>query len=175
MDNAATTPVLPEVVEAMLPIFNEYWGNPSSLHQNGQIAKEILNKAREDIAAVLGCTAKEIYFTSCGSESDNWAIKGALLAAKQGRDEIVTTVFEHPAVLNTCKALEKQGHKVTYVPVDNNGIVKLDELKAAVTEKTAIVAVMFANNEIGTIQPVAEKLSISTPSSFISKSTAPTA
>jgi len=156
MDNAATTPVLPEVVEAMLPIFNEYWGNPSSLHQNGQIAKEILNKAREDISAVLGCTAKEIYFTSCGSESDNWAIKGALLAAKQGRDEIVTTVFEHPAVLNTCKALEKQGHKVTYVPVDNNGIVKLDELKAAVTERTAIVAVMFANNEIGTVQPVAE-------------------
>lgn len=156
MDNAATTPVLPEVVEAMLPIFNEYWGNPSSLHQNGQIAKEILNKAREDIAAALGCTAKEIYFTSCGSESDNWAIKGALLAAKQGRDEIVTTVFEHPAVLNTCKALEKQGHKVTYVPVDNNGIVKLDELKAAVTERTAIVAVMFANNEIGTVQPVAE-------------------
>ena len=156
MDNAATTPVLPEVVEAMLPIFNEYWGNPSSLHQNGQVAKEILNEARAEVASLIGCDAKEIYFTSCGSESDNWAIKGAMLAAKKGRDEIVTTVFEHPAVLNTCKALEKQGYKVTYVPVDNKGIVKLDELKAAVTDKTAIVAVMFANNEIGTIQPIAE-------------------
>ena len=155
MDNAATTPVLPEVVEAMLPIFNEYWGNPSSLHQDGQIAKEILNGARSDIASVLGCDAKEIYFTSCGSESDNWAIKGAVLSARNGRNEIVTTVFEHPAVLNTCKALEKQGYKVTYVPVDNNGIVKLDELEAAVNEKTAVVAVMFANNEIGTIQPIA--------------------
>ena len=156
MDNAATTPVLPEVVDAMLPIFNEYWGNPSSLHQNGQVAKEILVKAREDIASVLGCLPREIYFTSCGSESDNWAIKGAVYAAKQGRTEIVTTVFEHPAVLNTCKALEKQGYKVTYVSVDNKGIVNLDELEAAVNEKTAVVAVMLANNEIGTIQPIAE-------------------
>lgn len=156
MDNAATTPVLPEVVEAMLPIFTEYWGNPSSLHQNGQRAKEILNSAREDIASALGCDAKEVYFTSCGSESDNWAIKGAVLAARQGRNEIVTTVFEHPAIMNTCSALEKQGYKVTYVPVDNKGIVKLDELRAAVNEKTEIVAVMFANNEIGTIQPIAE-------------------
>ncbi len=156
MDNAATTPVLPEVVDAMLPIFNEYWGNPSSLHANGQRAKEILDSARADIADALGCDPKEIYFTSCGSESDNWAIKGAVAAARKGRTEVVTTVFEHPAVLNTCKALEKQGYKVTYVPVDEKGIVKLDVLKEAVNENTAVVAVMFANNEIGTIQPIKE-------------------
>lgn len=156
MDNAATTPVLPQVVDAMLPIFNEYWGNPSSLHHDGQLAKEILVKAREDIASAIGCLPRELYFTSCGSEADNWAIKGAVYAAKQGRTEIVTSVFEHPAVLNSCKALEKQGYKVTYVSVDNNGIVKLDELRAAVNENTAIVAIMYANNEIGTIQPIKE-------------------
>ena len=156
MDNAATTPVLPEVVDAMLPIFNEYWGNPSSLHHNGQKAKEILNSARQQMADLLGCTPKELYFTSCGTESDNWAIKGAVYAAKEGRNEIVTTVFEHHAVLHTCKALEKEGYKVTYVPVDEKGFVKLDELRAAVNEKTALVCVMFANNEIGTIQPIAE-------------------
>ncbi len=156
MDNAATTPVLPEVVEAMLPIFNEYWGNPSSLHRDGQIAKEILDKAREDVAACLGAESKEIFFTSCGSESDNWAIKGAVKAFKNNRNEVVTTVFEHHAVLHTCEALEKEGYKVTYVPVDEKGIVKLDALREAVTERTAVVAVMFANNEIGTIQPIAE-------------------
>lgn len=156
MDNAATTPVLPEVVEAMLPIFNEHWGNPSSLHYNGQDAKEILDAARADVASVIGCRPKEVYFTSCGSESDNWAIKGAVHAAKGGRNEIVTTVFEHHAVLHTCEVLEKEGYKVTYVPVDEKGIVKLDVLKEAVTDKTAIVAVMYANNEIGTIQPIAE-------------------
>ena len=156
MDNAATTPVLPEVVDAMLPVFNEYWGNPSSLHSNGQKAKEILDGARTKLADMLGCGPKELYFTSCGTESDNWAIKGAVYAAKNGRNEIVTTVFEHHAVLHTCKALEKEGFKVTYVPVDEKGIVKLDELSAAVNEKTALVCVMFANNEIGTIQPIAE-------------------
>ncbi len=156
MDNAATTPVLPEVVEAMLPIFNEYWGNPSSLHRDGQVAKEILDKARADVADCLGAESKEIFFTSCGSESDNWAIKGAVKAFKNNRNEVVTTVFEHHAVLHTCEALEKEGYKVTYVPVDEKGIVKLDALREAVTERTAVVAVMFANNEIGTIQPIAE-------------------
>lgn len=156
MDHAATTPVLPEVVDAMLPVFNEYWGNPSSLHSNGQRAKEMLDGARTRMADMLGCTPKELYFTSCGTESDNWAIKGAAYAAKDGRDEIVTTVFEHHAVLHTCKALEKEGFKVTYIPVDEKGIVKLDELRAAVNEKTALVCVMFANNEIGTIQPISE-------------------
>ncbi len=156
MDHAATTPVLPEVVDAMLPVFNEYWGNPSSLHSNGQRAKEMLDGARTRMADMLGCTPKELFFTSCGTESDNWAIKGAAYAAKDGRDEIVTTVFEHHAVLHTCKALEKEGFKVIYVPVDEKGMVKLDELRAAVNEKTALVCVMFANNEIGTIQPIAE-------------------
>ncbi len=156
MDNAATTPVLPEVVDAMLPIFNEYWGNPSSLHHDGQVAKEILDKARHEVACAIGAEAKEIFFTSCGSESDNWAIKGAVKFFKSKRKEIVTTVFEHHAVLHTCQALEKEGYKVTYVPVDEKGFVKLDALREAVTENTAIVAVMYANNEIGTIQPIAE-------------------
>ncbi len=156
MDNAATTPVLPEVVDAMLPIFNEHWGNPSSLHTDGQVAKEILTSSRETVASAIGAEAKEIFFTSCGSESDNWAIKGAVKAFKNNRNEIVTTVFEHHAVLHTCEALEKEGYKVTYVPVDERGFVKLDALREAVTERTAVVAVMYANNEIGTIQPIAE-------------------
>ena len=156
-DNAATTPVSAEVVKAMQPIFEEQWGNPSSLHAKGREAKQILDDARSRIAAVFSCKPSEIYFTSCGSESDNWAIRGAVkrLSAK-GRNHIVTTKIEHPAVLNTCRALEKEGYPVTYVGVDENGFVRMDELEAAITEKTAIVAVMYANNEIGTIEPIAE-------------------
>ena len=156
-DNAATTPVSREVINAMQPIFETEWGNPSSLHSKGRAAKEILDDARARIGAVLGCSANEIYFTSCGSEADNWAIKGAVSRlAKKGRNHIVTCTIEHPAVLNTCRALEKQGYPVTYVGVDSDGVVKIDELKAAVTDKTAIVAIMFANNEVGTIQPIEE-------------------
>ncbi len=156
-DNAATTPVSREVREAMEPVFSEYWGNPSSLHSKGREAKKLLDGAREQIADIFRCKPSEINFTSCGSESDNWAIKGAVkrLAVK-GRNHIVTTAIEHPAVLNTCRALEKEGYPVTYVGVDEDGVVKLDELKAAVTEKTAIVAVMYANNEVGTIEPIEE-------------------
>ena len=156
-DNAATTPVLPEVVEAMSSVFLEAWGNPSSQHTKGYEAKEILDDSRARIAKVFNCRPDEIYFTSCGTESDNWAIKGAVhLMQKKGRDHIVTTKFEHHAVLHTCEALEKEGFTVTYVDVDSEGIVKLDDLRAAVTDRTAVVAVMFANNEIGTIQPIAE-------------------
>lgn len=156
-DNAATTPVLPEVVEAMSSVFLETWGNPSSQHTKGYEAKEILDDSRARIARVFNCRPDEIYFTSCGTESDNWAIKGAAhLMQKKGRDHIVTTKIEHHAVLHTCEALEKEGFKVTYVDVDSEGIVKLDDLKAAVTDRTAVVAVMFANNEIGTIQPISE-------------------
>ncbi len=156
-DNAATTPLSPEVIDAMNPIFNIAWGNPSSLHSKGREAKKILDDARERIANVFRCKASEINFTSCGSESDNWAIKGAVKRlAQKGRNHIVTTAIEHPAVLNTCRALEKEGYPVTYIGVDEDGVVKLDELKAAVTEKTAIVAVMYANNEVGTIEPIAE-------------------
>jgi len=154
-DNAATTPVSREVIEAMAPVFESQWGNPSSLHSKGREAKTLLDDARERIAKVFSCNASEIYFTSCGSESDNWAIKGAVSRlAKKGRNHIVTSAIEHPAVLNTCRELEKQGYPVTYVGVDADGLVKLDEIEAAVTEKTAIVAIMYANNEVGTIQPI---------------------
>ena len=155
-DNAATTPVLPEVVEAMIPCFNEFWGNPSSMHADGQAAAEKLIEARATIAKIIGAQPSEIYFTSCGSESDNWAIKGAAKLAKAGRNKIVTSKIEHPAVMQTCKTLEKDGFEVVYVGVDSKGIVDMDEMAAAIDEKTAIVAVMLANNEIGTIQPIAE-------------------
>lgn len=153
-DNAATTPVLPEVVDAMLPVFNTYWGNPSSLHHEGQLAKEMLDTARDRIAATLGCTAREIYFTSCGSESDNWAIKGAAHLAKPGRKKIITSKIEHHAVLHTCESLEREGFSIVYLDVDSTGLVDLDQLRREADDTTALVAVMFANNEIGTIEPV---------------------
>ena len=156
-DNAATTPVSREVIDAMTPIFAESWGNPSSLHEKGREAKEVLDDARARIAGCLGCDAAEIYFTSCGTESDNWAIKGACKRlSKKGRTHIVTSKIEHPAVLNTCRALEKEGFTVTYLNVDADGVVDLEEARGAITEKTAIVAVMYANNEIGTLQPIEE-------------------
>ena len=154
-DNAATTPVSKEVLDAMMPCLTELWGNPSSLHEEGQRAKELLDKARGDIASALGCSAQELYFTSCGSESDNWAIKGAAYAAKN-RKKIVTSKIEHHAVLHTCQALAKDGFDVVYVGVDSRGIIDMDELRAAVDENTAVVAIMMANNEIGTLQPIRE-------------------
>ena len=157
VDNAATTPVSPEVISAMAPAFETVWGNPSSLHSKGREAKALLDDARSRIANVLGCEAGEIYFTSCGTESDNWAIKGAAMRMKaKGRTHIVTSAIEHHAVLHTCAALERQGFTVTYVGVDEDGVVKIDELRAAVTDKTALVAIMYANNEVGTIEPIAE-------------------
>ena len=156
-DNAATTPVSREVIEAMMPVFTEAWGNPSSLHEKGREAKDILDDARERIARVFNCNSSEIYFTSGGTESDNWAIRGAAMRLKaKGKNHIVTSRIEHHAVLHTCEALEKEGFEVTYVGVDEDGIVDLDELRAAVTEKTAIVAIMYANNEVGTIEPIEE-------------------
>lgn len=156
-DNAATTAVSPEVIQAMMPALETAWGNPSSLHARGREAKELLDGARARIAAVLGCEPNEIYFTSCGTESDNWAIKGAAKRMKaKGRTHIVTSAIEHHAVLNTCAALEKEGFTVTYVGVDSDGLIKMDELSAAVTDKTALVAIMYANNEVGTIEPIAE-------------------
>ena len=156
-DNAATTPVSKEVIEAMAPAFAEAWGNPSSPHAKGYEAKALLTDARERIARVFNCKSSEIYFTSCGTESDNWAIKGAAYRMKKkGRTHIVTSAIEHHAVLHTCRALEREGFTVTYVGVDEYGVVKLDELRAAVTENTALVAIMYANNEIGTIEPIEE-------------------
>ncbi len=156
-DNAATTPVSREVIDAMAPCFESAFGNPSSLHSKGREAKELLDGAREKIARIFNCNSNELYFTSCGTESDNWAIKGAAAKMRErGRTHIVTSKIEHHAVLNTCEALEKQGYTVTYVGVDEDGLVNLDEIRAAVTEKTALVAVMYANNEVGTIQPISE-------------------
>ena len=156
-DNAATTPVAPEVVSAMLPCFTENFGNPSSLHKKGRDAKEILEDARSRIAAVLGANPGEIYFTASGSESDNWAIKGAAYRMRaKGRDHIVTSKIEHHAVLHTCEALEKEGFRVTYVGVDEDGVIDLEELRSAVDDKTSVVAIMFANNEIGTLEPIEE-------------------
>ena len=156
VDNAATTPVLPEVIEAMLPCLREHWGNPSSLYGKGREAARLLADARASIAEGLGCKSEEIYFTSCGSESDNWAIKGAAHHAKDGRDTIITSKIEHHAVLHTCKALEKEGYRVIYLDVDEYGVVDLQQLRSVIDERTALVAVMYANNEIGTIQPIAE-------------------
>lgn len=156
-DNAATTPVYPEVVKEMMTAFEDAYGNPSSLHSKGREAKKLLDNARERIAKVLGCEAGEIYFTSCGTESDNWAVKGAAYRMKaKGRTHIVTSKIEHHAVLNTCEALEKDGFEVTYVGVDENGVIDMDELRSVVTDKTALVAIMYANNEVGTIEPIKE-------------------
>lgn len=156
-DNAATTPVSEAVVTAMMPYFTDGWGNPSSLHQKGREAAVALEDARARIAACLGADAKEIFFTSCGSESDNWAIKGAAIEGrKKGRTHIITSAIEHHAVLHTCAALEKEGFTVTYVGVDHEGVVSPDAVRAAISDKTAVVAIMLANNEIGTIEPIAE-------------------
>ncbi len=156
-DNAATTPVSREVLDAMMPYLTEKWGNPSSLHEKGREAALALEDARGRIAACLGADAKEIFFTSCGSEADNWAIKGAAYAGRQkGRTHIITSKIEHHAALHACASLEKDGFDVTYLGVDDKGVVSLDELKAAISDKTALVSVMLANNEIGTIEPIAE-------------------
>ena len=156
-DNAATTPVSREVIDAMTPALEVAWGNPSSMHSKGREAKALLDGARKSIADNLGCLPNEIYFTSCGTESDNWAIKGAALRGlAKGKNRIVTSKIEHHAVIHTCQTLEKQGFEVVYVGVDEDGVVKLDELRLAVNEKTAVVGIMMANNEVGTVQPIKE-------------------
>ena len=157
-DNAATTAVSPQVLEAMLPFYTDIYGNPSSLYGLGQEAKAKLEEARETVAQCLGAKPQEIFFTSCGSESDNWAIKGCARAQlkKHGKNHIITSAFEHHAVLHTCDYLEKRGFEITYIDVDENGIIKLDQLKKAVRPDTILISVMFANNEIGTVQPVKE-------------------
>jgi len=156
MDNAATTRVAKEVLDSMLPYFTEYYGNPSSAYTfAGRIADDVL-KARGKIAEIIGAKEREIFFTGGGSESDNWAIKGVADALSKKGNHIITTKIEHHAVLHTCQFLEKHGYEVTYLNVDKNGIVDLDELKDAITDKTILISVMFANNEIGTIEPVKE-------------------
>ena len=157
LDNAATTKTAPEVVEAMLLYFSEHYGNPSSIYSLAGESKDAVTKARETIAGILGARTEEIYFTAGGTESDNWAIKAAFEAYKAKGNHIITTKIEHHAVLHTCQYLEKErGAKVTYLDVDENGLVKLEELEKAITPETILISVMFANNEIGTIQPVRE-------------------
>ena len=156
LDNAATTRTAQEVVDAMLPYFTESYGNPSSIYELGQRSKEAITNAREEIARVIGAKTEEIYFTGGGSEADNWAIKAAYEAYKNKGNHIITTKIEHHAVLHTCQYLEKQGARVTYLDVDENGLVDLDQLQKAITPETILITIMFANNEIGTIEPVKE-------------------
>ena len=156
LDNAATTRTAPEVIEAMLPYFGEQYGNPSAIYSLGSAAKKAVNRAKRTIAAAIGAKQEEIYFTSGGTEADNWALKCAAEAYQEKGKHLITTRIEHHAVLHTCAWLEKKGFEVTYLPVNEEGLVDLEELKAAIRPDTILISVMFANNEIGTIEPVAE-------------------
>ena len=156
LDNAATTRTAPEVVDAMLPYFSQFYGNPSSVYSLANESKKAVADAREIIAESIGAQKQDIYFTAGGSEADNWAIKAAAEAYASKGKHVITSAIEHHAVLHTCQYLEKKGYEVTYVGVDENGILKLDELKAAIRPDTILISVMFANNEIGTIQPIKE-------------------
>ena len=156
-DNAATTCVSQKVLDAMLPYFTTAYGNPSSIYKLGRDAQRDVEAARVKVAKAIGADPNEIFFTSCGSESDNWAIKGtAERLAKRGKKHIVTSVFEHHAVLHTPQYLEKQGFEVTYIPVDEKGLINPEDVRNAIREDTALVTIMYANNEIGTIQPIDE-------------------
>lgn len=156
LDHAATTAARPEVVDAMLPYFTENFGNPSSIYTFSQKNKSVITECRDKIAGTLGAKSNEIYFTAGGTESDNWAIKATAEAYKAKGKHIITTKIEHHAVLHTAQYLEKEGFEVTYLDVDENGVVKLDQLRAAIRQDTILISVMFANNEIGTLQPIKE-------------------
>ena len=156
MDNAATTRVTEPVFEAMKPYFCEKFGNPMSVHSFGRESRRAVEEARRQVAAALNADSREIYFTGCGTESDNWALRGAAYARGNMRRTLVTTTIEHHAILHTAEQLEKEGFKVVYVPVDEFGIVKLEEMEKAITEDVFLVSVMTVNNEIGTIQPIEE-------------------
>ncbi|WKZ32746.1 MAG: cysteine desulfurase NifS [Thermodesulfobacteriota bacterium] len=155
-DHNATTPVPEEVFEALVPFLKEQWGNPSSIHWAGRGTRKAVEDAREKVCALLNCTNTELIFTSSGTEGDNHALKGLAYAKKDKGNHIITTAVEHPAVLNTCKHLQKEGFEVTYLGVDNDGLISLDELKAAITPKTILISVMFANNETGVLFPMKE-------------------
>ncbi|MBS5214253.1 MAG: cysteine desulfurase NifS [Clostridiales bacterium] len=156
LDNAATTKTAPEVVEAMIPYFSEHYGNPSSIYSIAAESKKGVETGRKQIADVIGAKQEEIYFTAGGTEADNWALKAAAEAYKNKGNHIITSKIEHHAILHTCQYLEKHGMEVTYLDVDENGVVKLDELKKAIRPTTILISIMFANNEIGTIQPIKE-------------------
>lgn len=156
LDHAATTPIRPEVLAAMIPIYTETFGNPSSFYQSGQQARKVLEDARQTLADCIHADPKEIYFTSCGTESDNWAIKGTALALQNKGKHIITSQIEHHAVLHACEALARQGYEITYLPVDHDGKVDPAAVEAAIRPDTVLVSIMMANNEIGVIQPIAE-------------------
>lgn len=156
LDNAATTKTAPEVVEAMLPYFTENYGNPSTIYSLGSTSKKAVNEARRTIADAIGAKQEEIYFTAGGSESDNWALKATAEAYASKGKHIITTKIEHHAILHTCEYLEKRGFEITYLNVDRDGLIDLEELKAAIRPDTILISVMFANNEIGTIEPIEE-------------------
>ena len=156
LDNAATTKTAPEVLEAMLPYFTEYYGNPSSVYEFASESKKAVSNARRTIAETLGAQENEIYFTAGGSEADNWALKATAEAYQSKGKHIITTKIEHHAILHTAEYLEKRGFEITYIGVDENGVVKVDELEKAIRPDTILISVMFANNEIGTIQPIKE-------------------
>lgn len=156
LDHAATTPVRPEVIEAMLPYFGEKFGNASTLYFYGQEAKNAIDAAREKVASVINAKASEVIFTSGGTESDNFAISGIAWANQKKGNHIITTSIEHHAVLNICKFLEKRGFEVTYLPVDSHGLVSPEDVKRAIRKETILISIMHANNEVGTIEPIEE-------------------
>ncbi|SMP49052.1 cysteine desulfurase NifS [Anoxynatronum buryatiense] len=156
LDYSATTPVKPEVLEAMMPFLTQQYGNPSSLHRFGRESRKAVDVARDQIAKTLNASPDEIFFTGGGSEADNWAIKGTAYALQSKGRHIITTAIEHHAVLHACEYLEKEGFQVTYLPVDESGLISLEDLKNAIKSDTILISVMYANNEIGTIQPIEE-------------------
>ena len=155
-DHAATTAVAPEVLREMIPFFSKNYGNASSMYEIARVSKKAMNEARARVAHAIGASPKEIYFTSCGSESDNLAIKGIAYANKERGKHIITSKIEHNAVLNSCSRLEEQGFEVTYLNVDKNGFIDLNELENEIREDTILITIMFANNEVGTIEPIEE-------------------
>jgi len=156
MDHAGTTPMRSEVLEAMLPYLTEKFGNASTIYSYGREAKKALEDSREKVAQLIGANTKEIYFTSGGTESDNWALRGVAAANIKKGKHIITSAIEHHAVLHTCQALERQGFKITFLPVDEHGLVNVEDVVNAITDETIMVSIMHANNEIGTIQPIKE-------------------
>ncbi len=156
MDNAATTPLKEDVLACMMPFMTQYYGNASSIYETGREARAAIDSAHEEVAKCIRAEAKEVYFTACGSEADNWAIKGAAFAKKAKGNHIISTKIEHHAVLHTLQFLEKQGFEVTYLPVDEDGLVSISDFENAIKDTTILATIMFANNEIGTIQPIKE-------------------
>ena len=155
-DNAATTPLSPTALSAMKPWLTSEYGNPSSLYSIGRSAKRAISEARRRVASLINCSPEEIYFTSCGSESDNTALKGIAYANKEKGNHIITSKIEHPAILNSCKSLENKGFKISYIDVDKDGMLNLEKLESEITDQTILISIMYANNEIGTIEPVKE-------------------